>query len=435
MNNAVQQRKIRRFLKGRRHNDIDTFCIYQWIDRCHFEGWYDEAVELGSFIPPNSLNQDYQKRIEFLLGQCRNQINLRNGQFTQVGEFHNQKTSSIPKNFIDMLESLRLTLTGHGQNRMKLTYQDIRLLFLERISFDACTFHFTDRTFGSLLESLGENGFYYLAENIRKTKKTADERRPRIRMSWNDAISVLPVLFTEEYLNRIEKTKNESNQATLTSLKWNTFGHRTGSQAAKIDDLLMSGQSLANIAVSIASTISRVKGHIRHLEKEKGIHVVKPGDIYKILAESIPAEVKKSNSRDTIKAFRLMFWNAFKEFAIANQSTLNIRKIYPEHWLDIYFGHPHCHICMTINTRRNHMTCELYIPDSKELYRRFFEDRAAIEQELGEALQWHDLPQRKSSRIKLIRTVDVRNQDNWKEYFLWLNGKAEAIQKIFLRYL
>jgi hypothetical protein len=89
---------------------------------------------------------------------------------------------------------------------------------------------------------------------------------------------------------------------------------------------------------------------------------------------------------------------------------------------------------MTINIRNNLMTCELYINDSKEFYRKLFNDRNAIEKKLGEALQWNELPSKKASRIKLIRSSDVTNQDNWIEYFEWMKDKAEAFDKVFSKY-
>jgi len=435
MNNAVQRKKINRFLKGKSKKDIDAFCIYQWIDRCHFEGWYDDAVALGSFIPPNSLNQDYQKRIEFLLGQCRNQINQRKSLFIAIGSSPEPQPFPIPKVFVDMAEELGLKLEGHGQNRMKLQYLDKRLLFLEKMSFEICTFYFTDRSCESLLTCLDENGFDYLADRMRMTKKAADECRPRMKMSWDDATSLLPILFTKEYLDKIKKTAAEETRESSPSSKWNQFGHRIGSQAAKIDDLLLDGASLASISVAIGSTMGRVKGHIRHLRNEKGIIVPKLGNIYKILIlDTHPKILEKYKHTSDIRATQLKFWEEFRSYALKNKSTLNIRSVYPKHWLYIYFGHNLCHICMTINIRSNLMTCELYINDSKDLYRKLFNDRNTIEKKLGEALQWNELPSKKASRIKLIRASDVTNQDNWIEYFKWMKEKAEAFDKVFSKY-
>jgi hypothetical protein len=71
MDAESQKRKIRRFLRGAINDGIDTFCIYQWIERCHFEGWWEMGVALGSQLQPNSLKKDYEKRLQFMLSECR----------------------------------------------------------------------------------------------------------------------------------------------------------------------------------------------------------------------------------------------------------------------------------------------------------------------------------------------------------------------------
>jgi hypothetical protein len=74
----ISSEKIRRqilsFLNGKGNRDIDTFSVYQWIERCHFEGWWELALSLTQNIPPNSLPQDYHKRLNYLLSDCRNKL-------------------------------------------------------------------------------------------------------------------------------------------------------------------------------------------------------------------------------------------------------------------------------------------------------------------------------------------------------------------------
>jgi hypothetical protein len=72
MNKEKQRGHILGFLQGKGGKDVDAFCIYQWIERCHFEGWWDLALSLS--IPPNSLNQDYHKRLNYLLSDCRQRL-------------------------------------------------------------------------------------------------------------------------------------------------------------------------------------------------------------------------------------------------------------------------------------------------------------------------------------------------------------------------
>ncbi len=74
MNKEKQRREILRFLKGKGNKDVDAFCIYQWIERCHFHGWWDIGIALAPSVPPNSLDQDYHKRLNYLLYECRSKL-------------------------------------------------------------------------------------------------------------------------------------------------------------------------------------------------------------------------------------------------------------------------------------------------------------------------------------------------------------------------
>ena len=71
MNESSQKRQIQRFLRGHDKRDIDAFCIYQWIERCHIQKWWGLAIELSPYITPGTLQTDYQKRLDFILRDCR----------------------------------------------------------------------------------------------------------------------------------------------------------------------------------------------------------------------------------------------------------------------------------------------------------------------------------------------------------------------------
>ena len=80
MNESIQKRQIQRFLRGQDKRNIDSFHIYQWIERCHIQGWWKMAIELSPSIPPGSLNPEYQKRLEVLLKECRINESKPNGE-------------------------------------------------------------------------------------------------------------------------------------------------------------------------------------------------------------------------------------------------------------------------------------------------------------------------------------------------------------------
>jgi hypothetical protein len=90
MNELSQKKRIERFLRGRIAGNIDSFCIYQWIERCHFQGWWQMVLSLSSSVPPNSLDDHHHKRLEFLLQECRNNLST-NGITTDEAGAVNEK--------------------------------------------------------------------------------------------------------------------------------------------------------------------------------------------------------------------------------------------------------------------------------------------------------------------------------------------------------
>ncbi len=75
MNDQQEKQQIKRFLMGKYNKPIDAFHVYQWIERCHFQKWWDLAINLASHITPNSLDSDYQKRLDFICKDCRTKRN------------------------------------------------------------------------------------------------------------------------------------------------------------------------------------------------------------------------------------------------------------------------------------------------------------------------------------------------------------------------
>lgn len=147
--------------------------------------------------------------------------------------------------------------------------------------------------------------------------------------------------------------------------------------------------------------------------------------------------MKKSASEvgltDT-KIMQLDFWNKFRAFAEEKGTSLRLRKTRPQHWYDIRIGSSDMHISLTINTQADQLGCEIYIPDSKELYSNLLANKEKIEEELGEKITWMELQSKKASRLKLSKDVDLEDIDRWTEYFDWLKCKAERFKDVFGKY-
>ena len=139
----------------------------------------------------------------------------------------------------------------------------------------------------------------------------------------------------------------------------------------------------------------------------------------------------KTDLTDT-KLNQLEFWNKLKEYNNASNSKLKFsRTPRAQHWYNVSIGSSLCQISLTVNSQAKLVACAIYIHDSKELYKKFHDDKDAIEQEIGQELEWMELPEGKASRIRLSESADVNNQNNWGTCFQWLNEYAEKFYTTF----
>jgi hypothetical protein len=93
-------------------------------------------------------------------------------------------------------------------------------------------------------------------------------------------------------------------------------------------------------------------------------------------------------------------------------------------------------ISATISTDIQRIGVELYIPrdTEKAAFRALFSQKALIETEFGEPLDWQELPTKKASRIALFRHgVDPADEKQCQDVHSWMLGKMELFQKVFAR--
>ena len=154
--------------------------------------------------------------------------------------------------------------------------------------------------------------------------------------------------------------------------------------------------------------------------------ISKPND----WAKAVKKSTSTSNLTET-KVLQLDFWNQFKEYAQNKSSKLKLRKAYPQHWYDISIGNSKAYISLTANSQTNLIACEIYIPDSKDLFYELETNKNKIEEELQAELEWMALDGKKASRIKLSNDADINQKEKWDQYFDWLMITAEKFQTVF----
>ena len=97
------------------------------------------------------------------------------------------------------------------------------------------------------------------------------------------------------------------------------------------------------------------------------------------------------------KVLQKDFWTNMMDYFTEKDTFLSLRTPRPQHWHTYAIGKPHSRISNTINTQKNRLGCEVYLggAEPKKRFHKLYEDKDEIEREIGEELEWMELPQGK----------------------------------------
>lgn len=97
-----------------------------------------------------------------------------------------------------------------------------------------------------------------------------------------------------------------------------------------------------------------------------------------------------------------------------------------------FFSLPYCRVT---DSEENELDVELYISEDKELFHSLFQNKDAIESDVGLTFDWRELPERKASRVVIEKNVDFGDKNQWKTQFDWLIDVMVKMKKAFKKYL
>lgn len=134
------------------------------------------------------------------------------------------------------------------------------------------------------------------------------------------------------------------------------------------------------------------------------------------------------------KIKQLEFWKKLQDYINQKDKKIRLQTPRPQHWYDISMGSSEAHIALTVNTRDNFVSCELWINDNKELFEFLKERKDTIEEQVGKGGNWWVA--RKASGVRVKKEVnDVFDEEILEENFEWLYQKTIIFQKVFRKYL
>jgi hypothetical protein len=156
--------------------------------------------------------------------------------------------------------------------------------------------------------------------------------------------------------------------------------------------------------------------------------VVKPNDWVKSGRE----QARVATSSSTTKQLQLRFWNALIEHLKTSSTSLRPQKPRPQHWLNLSIGRSRSKLCVTANTRDNRLGVELYFSgdESKTNLANLMTHKDKIEQDLGFALDWQELPDAKACRVvSYCPEIVLEDESRWPEYLDWVTKRLVMMDK------
>ena len=130
----------------------------------------------------------------------------------------------------------------------------------------------------------------------------------------------------------------------------------------------------------------------------------------------------------------LAYWASFAQYLKERAASLYIRRSIKDHWCTFGIGRAGFHINATISKEKERMCVELWIVHDldKSKFHALIAQRAAVERELGDALSWQELPNKKGSRIALYKDgVDATDTARYAEFHAWMLDTIMRFRAVF----
>ena len=128
------------------------------------------------------------------------------------------------------------------------------------------------------------------------------------------------------------------------------------------------------------------------------------------------------------------YWRAFREMLAQRKSSLKPQNARPRHWLTVSIGRSNFNMSATVNTPEERIAVELYMqgPDAKKHFKRLEADKEQVEKQIGQSLDWRELPQKEASRIILMRpNSSIKDLVLWPDQHNWLAENLERFNSVF----
>lgn len=133
---------------------------------------------------------------------------------------------------------------------------------------------------------------------------------------------------------------------------------------------------------------------------------------------------------------RLYFWSRFNEFIDNNGKPFNKHKATTDHWYNVAMGSSKCHISIDLVNKEHKIRVGVWIPDCKELYDKFYENKKEIQANISFPLSWDRLDMKKASLIcSCIDGLNFGDTSNYNALMSQIAKRVIELKNVFKKYL
>lgn len=152
-------------------------------------------------------------------------------------------------------------------------------------------------------------------------------------------------------------------------------------------------------------------------------------------AEPEPSAVPEKSGKAVACNDHQSYWQGFMDYAFGDEAFAQaFRKRNPskDQTMNFSVGTSRCHITAARSIRRNSVSCELSIPDDKELFGSLKNDISLVSESSVRGYEWSSPPDKKMSSI---RNTAVFSDGGTQEQYEWLKNEMLYLKQCLVEYI
>ena len=131
---------------------------------------------------------------------------------------------------------------------------------------------------------------------------------------------------------------------------------------------------------------------------------------------------------------QMEYWQALRKYLEDSGSFIRPGTPRSQNWMNFDVGHWRLRMTAFNNMREGGIGVQLVIRegDAEVSYNTLYQQRGEIGAEIGDALEWRELPEHKQGQVMLRKyNADPTNRAQWPEQHDWFREKLEAFDRAF----